>query len=344
MKEHRWCNLQLFAGEGAGEGGGDGAATGDTAVDAGQQRLLELGVPAEKLRKRAKRTAINQPVYTAAAAPKAEPQQQSNEQAAAASNTQTDESHTDKPARMSWKEIMDDPEYNREMQATIQARLRTAKAAEDTMGKLAPALEVLARKYNLDPDNMDYDALTQAINDDDGFYENKALELGVPLETAKKIDQEERAAARQKREEARTLEQQKIQQHIQKHIQKLQEQGEALKKIFPNFDLRTELQNPAFARMTAPGVGISVEDAYYAVHRKEIQTAAMQVTAQKTAQKISNSIQAGQRRPMENGTSAQAPSVITFDYKHASQEQRNEFKRKLRERMARGEKVYPGQI
>ena len=340
MKEHRWCNLQLFAGEGTGEGGGDGTATGDNAVDAGQQRLLELGVPAEKLRKRAKRTAINQSGNTAAAAPKAEPQQQSNEQAAAANNTQTDESHTDKPARMSWKEIMDDPEYNREMQATIQARLRTAKDAEDTMSKLAPALEVLARKYNLDPDNMDYGALTQAINNDDGFYEDKALELGVPLETAKKIDQEERAAARQKREEARTLEQQKIQQHIQK----LQEQGEALKKIFPNFDLRTELQDPAFARMTAPGVGISVEDAYYAVHRKAIQTAAMQVTAQKTAQKISNSIQAGQRRPMENGTSAQAPSVTTFDYKHASQEQRNEFKRKLRERMARGEKVYPGQI
>ena len=68
MKEHRWCNLQLFAGEGAGEGGGDGAATGDNAVDAGQQRLLELGVPAAKLRKRAKRTAINQPGHAAAAA------------------------------------------------------------------------------------------------------------------------------------------------------------------------------------------------------------------------------------------------------------------------------------
>ena len=115
-----------------------------------------------------------------------------------------------------------------------------------------------------------------------------------------------------------------------------------MKKVFPNFDLRTELQNPAFARMTSPNVGISVEDAYYAIHRIELQTAAMQKTAQKTAQKISNSIQAGSRRPVEAGASGQAPSVTTFDYSKASREQREAFKKDLRERMARGEKVYPG--
>ena len=160
--------------------------------------------------------------------------------------------------------------------------------------------------------------------------------MGVSVETAKRIDQQERETARQQREEARTLEQQKF----QNHIMKLEQQGEALKKVFPKFDLRTELQNPAFARMTSPNVGISVEDAYYAVHRNEIQAAAMQVTAQKTAQKISNSIQAGSRRPNENGTSGQAPSVTTFDYRTASREQREAFKKRIRS----GEKIYPGQM
>ena len=117
-----------------------------------------------------------------------------------------------------------------------------------------------------------------------------------------------------------------------------------MKKVFPNFDLRTELQNPAFARMTSPNVGISVEDAYYAIHRNEIQQASMRATAQQTAQKISNSIQAGQRRPTENGTSSQAPSVTTFNYRNASKEQREALKRQIREAGARGEKVYPGQI
>ena len=201
---------------------------------------------------------------------------------------------------------------------------------------MTPALEVQARKYGLDPANIDYDALAKSISDDNDFYEDKALEMGVSLETAKKIDQQERETARQQREKKRTLEQQKIQQHIIK----LEQQGEALKKVFPTFDLRTELQNPVFARMTSPSGGISVEDAYYAVHRKEIQAASMQVAAQKTAQKISNAIQAGSRRPNENGASGQAPSVSTFDYRRASQEQRNALKKRIRS----GEKIFPGQV
>ena len=65
-------------------------------------------------------------------------------------------------------------------------------------------------------------------------------------------------------------------------------------------------------------------------------------TAQKTAQKISNAIQAGTRRPDENGTSGQAASVTTFNYRNASIEQRNALKKRIREAAARGEKLYPG--
>ena len=341
MLNEKWLNLQLFAGEGTGTGeggGGEAAATGDnTAVDAEQQRLLELGVPADKLRKRANKPAAKPQERAPRTAPQSG-QQQVAQQDAAAGNP-TEETKTDTPPRMSWDEIMSDPEYNKQMQAVVRSRLKSEKSAEDTLSKLTPALELLARKHNLDLANMDYDALAKAINDDNDYYEQKALEMGVPVETAKKIDQQERDDARVQRENARTLEQQKYQQHIMK----LEQQGEALKKVFPNFDLRTELQNPAFRRMTSPNVGISVEDAYYAVHRAEIQRAAMQVTAQQTAQKISNAIQAGSRRPDEAGTTGQAPSVTTFDYRNASREQRDAFKRDLRARMARGEKVYPGQ-
>ena len=334
-QNYKWLNLQLFAGEGAGDGGGEGAATGESAVDAGQQRLRELGVPEDKLRKRAQRSAPKLPAGAVRTAPQAQ-EQQTNEQAAAAENPT--EENTDKSARMSWDDIMADPEYNKQMQAVVQSRLRNAKGAEEALGKLTPALEVLARQHGLDPANIDYDALAKKISDDDSFYEDKALEMGVSVETAKKFDQEERDTARQKRQEEQTIEQQKFQQHIMR----LEQQGEAMKKVFPNFDLLKELQNPAFARMTSPNVGISVEDAYYAIHRNEIQTASMQVAAQKTAQKISNSIQAGSRRPQENGTSGQAPSVTTFDYRNASPEQRNALKAFIRSEAAQGRKVYPG--
>ena len=129
---------------------------------------------------------------------------------------------------------------------------------------------------------------------------------------------------------------------FRQHILTLERQGEAMKAAFPGFDLRRELRNPAFARMTAPDVGVSVEDAYYALHRGEIQSAAMQVTAQKTAQMISDTIRSGRLRPVENGAASQGATVSTFDYRGASREQRAELKRRIREAGARGEKLYPG--
>ena len=333
--KHKWLNLQLFAGEGAGDGGGEGAATGDNSVDAGHQRLLELGVPADKIRKnRAYKLNTPAPKPVEAGQEKAQ-EQKANEQAAAAENP-TEEKKTDGPARMSWDEIMADPEYNKNMQAVVQSRLRTAKVAEEKLGKLTPSLELIAGKYGVDPE--DIDALAKAISDDNSYYEDKALEMGVPVETAKKIDQQERDTARQQRQEQQTLEQQKLQQHFAK----LQEQADAMKQVFPNFNLKKELENPVFVRMTAPNSGLSVEDAYYAVHRREIMAAGMQVTAQKTAQQISNSIQAGSRRPNEAGTTGQAPSVTTFDYRNASPEQRKALKDHIRSEAAQGRKVYPG--
>ena len=345
MKHTLWLNLQLFAGEGAGDGGGEGAATtGDNATVDAEQRLRDLGVPEDKIRRRANRNAAKPTASTASAArtastaPKASVAAENNAQDAAATQAPTEETNANTARRMSWDEIMADPEYNKNMQSVVQSRLKSAKGAQETLGKITPALELLARKYGLDPTKMDYDALAKKINDDDGYYEDKALSMGVSVETAKKIDQQERDNARAQREQARNIEDQKI----RAHFNKITQQGEALKKVFPNFDLRKELQNPSFARMTSPNVGISVEDAYYAVHRNEIQAAAMQATAQRTAQHISNSIQAGSRRPDEAGASSQAPSVTTFDYSKASREQRDAFKKDLRERMARGEKVYPG--
>ena len=336
-------NLQLFAdGAGAsGEGGGEGATSGDNATAAAEQRLRELGVPEAKIRKSASKVASKFPAPVAETKV-AEPTEETNVESAATEEKPTTEDAKDNNVstkRMSWDEIMKDPEYNKEMQAIIRSRLKSEKSAEEALGKMTPAIEVMARKYGLDPKNMDYEALAKAINDDDAYYEDKALEMGVSVETAKKVDQMERDTERQKAEEQRTLQEQKIQQHFIK----LEQQSEAMKKVFPNFDLRTELQNPAFARMTSPNVGISVEDAYYAVHRNEIQTAAMQVTAQKTAEKISNAIQSGSRRPNESGTSSQAPSVSTFDYRKASTEQREALKKRIREAAARGEKLYPGQ-
>lgn len=125
------------------------------------------------------------------------------------------------------------------------------------------------------------------------------------------------------------------------HFRELERQGEAMKTVFPQFDLRQELRNPAFARMTHPGVGISVEDAFYAVHRGALQAAAMEAAAQNTARKLASAIAAGSLRPVEAGQASQAASVTRFDYRSASREQREALRQRIREAAARGEKVFP---
>ncbi len=324
---NNWKWLQLFA-DGAGDGAGEGAAaTGDTTVGAADphvERLLSLGVPKEKIRAQ----------HTAALAKAAQAAPQQEQQQAAAATTET--------KRLSWDEIQKDEEYNKQIQNIVSKRVKETKAAqaaaEDKLSKLAPALELMAQKYGLDPANLDYEKLATAVSEDTAYYEQKALDMGVSVETAKHIDQLEREQARRQAENAKTAEEQAL----QNHFRKLSEQAQALKQTFPNFDLMTELKNPAFARMTAPNIGISVEDAYYACHRAEIQTASMQVAAQKTAENLSKTIQAGKQRPVENGTSAQAPSITTIDWRNASAAQREAKKAEIRAAAASGKKLYPG--
>ena len=220
MTNNKWFLLQLFAGEGAGasaggEGGGEGAVSGaNEGLAAEDQRLLELGVPEEKLRKRAKRASAKLPEGAVRTAPSQAQEQKSQEQVATAEENPTEEkTETTTPTRMSWDEIKADPEYNKEIQAIVQSRLRSAKNAEESLAKLAPALEVLARRHGLDAENMDYEAIAKAINDDDTYYEDMALEKGVSVQTAKQLDQEARDTARQQREEARNLEEQKLHDH-----------------------------------------------------------------------------------------------------------------------------------
>jgi hypothetical protein len=342
MKKLFWLRLQFFGGEGASagasSGAGDGgaqAASGENASAAAEQRLRELGVPSDKAKKRASKVASSMPMA-----------ETSNVSATAVDEKNApQEEKTEAPAKMSFDEwLKSDADYsnayNQRMQAAVTERIKGEKAksqkANDALSAMTPAIEVMARKYGLDAKNMDYAALAKAIENDDAYYEDKAIELGTSIETAKRVDQMERADERRKAAEQASIEEQKR----RNHYMSLNNQADAMRKVFPNFNLQQELQNPTFARMVGPNSGLTVEDAYFAVHRKEIQAASMQVAVQKTAEQMSNAIASGSRRPQESGATAQAPSVTTFDYKNASREQREAFKKDLRQKMARGEKVY----
>lgn len=336
MLNNKWWLLQLFAGEGSGGSGaaaggeGGAAATGENSADAGQQRLREMGVPEDKIRKnRAYRTAPKQT--------EAKPAEESQEQMEQAAAAQEEPPAEGKTSRMTWEEIIKDPEYNRQIQSVIQSRIRKSSAAQEAMDTMGPALEALLKKHGLDPQKPDYKALSQKILDDDSLYEDKAYELNVPKDVAKTLVRQEMDLQRYQRQEQLNMEQRR---NVE-HFRSLEQQAQALKAKYPAFDLRTELLNPVFERMTRPNSGVSVEDAYYAVHRKDIQQAQAQVIAEQTAKQISNAVRSNARRPDESG-SAQAPSVTHFDYKNATKAERNALKASIYAAAARGEKIYPG--
>ena len=321
MSEYHW--LQLFA-------EGDGEGTGGTAPDAGEEPRA-LGEPEETIRTRAGQTAGRRQQTADAPQPQPEPEAARQEQDAAAKEQKNG------PGRMTWEEIMKDPEYNGRMQQVVRDRLRESRGAQDNLRALEPALELLADRYHLDAGNLDAAALAKAITEDNAFYEQQAEVLGVSPETARRMDQMERFERRQRQQQ----EEDQRQQAAREHIRGLVQQEAAMRELVPDFDLRRELENPTFARLTAPGVGISVQDAYFAVHRKEMQEQIQRQATQETAQKLAASIQANQGRPRENGTSAQAQSTGQVDYRHMPRQQREELKERIRMAAARGEKVYP---
>lgn len=218
-------------------------------------------------------------------------------------NAVQDAAAQETPGRMSWEQVKADPEYNRHIQEMIRERVRKLSQAREDLRTLTPALRHMADKVGMDPDTSDYAALTKAITGEEKGDRDAVL---------------------------------------RQHYDSLVEQGRVLGEKYPGFDLHRELKDPLFAKLTAPGMGVSVEDAYYTVHRREIEGAALQVAAQKTARQISNAIRAGGGRPEENGTSALGPAVTTFDYRTASREQREALKARIRSAGARGEKIYPG--
>ena len=167
--------------------------------------------------------------------------------------------------------------------------------------------------------------LSQLILDDDSLYEDQAEEMGMTVERYKQFK------ALQDEHDRREAEDRKAQENAywQNHFRNLAGQAEELKKTFPDFDLTREMMNPAFVRMTAPETGVSVKDAYYAVHGEEIQRESMMYAALQASRRIAASVQAGACRPVENGIQGACPVMIGVDIRGMSRKQREDYRRRI---------------
>ena len=217
--------------------------------------------------------------------------------------------------------------YDARMQNAIRGRL---KATEDTVNRfnaLTPTLELLAEKYGVDAN--DVEALNKAIEEDESFFQDEALEKGMTVQQLKEFRKMQRENADLKRQ----MSDQQTKERAEMLYASWVDQGEKTKTVYPSFDLKAEMENPRFVDLLRNN--IDVRTAYEVLHKDEIIPAAMQFTAKTVEQKLTNKIIAGGQRPTENGMNSQGAAAVKSDVSQLSKADRQEIIR----RVQRGERI-----
>ena len=164
--------------------------------------------------------------------------------------------------------------YDARVQNTIRERLKGNEATVQKYNALAPVLDLLAGKYGVEADNIE--ALSKAIEEDETFYEDEALEKGLTVQQVKEIRKMQRENAALKAQ----VEERSRKENADATYAAWMQQAEALKQVYPSFDFATEAQNEQFRRLLQSG--IPLQTAFEVIHKDEIIPAAMQYTSKFT--------------------------------------------------------------
>lgn len=314
--EQSGMNLQLFAGSAGGEGGaGTGgpeapdAATQDRKPGRSQEDLSQVQYGIQE----------QQP----------DPSTDDNSKQAHDDGAQQ---------RASFEELIKG-EYKEDAdkwaQNLIQRRFKANKAQDEMNRKMQGVIDRVATRYGMDADNIDFDALYQKMDEDTSGLEDEALEKGLTVDALKQL----RSLQAQNRQLQRETTAQAEERQRREFFSDLARQAAELHERGIDINLVQEMENPDFRAMVMPtsmrGSGLSVEQAYGALHYKDMLGAGMQAAIQRTKDEVSRSLQAGAARPMENGSrTAQAAQVRTDPSKFT----KRDFD-EINRRAERGEKI-----
>lgn len=333
-------DLQYFA-EGAGGAGEGGAAAGGAGQNA--ETGVNEGTDAAPRTRRAKRNPLADVKFGIQPNESAAGQGDAGRDAAGKDGTPGGEGAPEESFESLIKGKYKQ-EYDARMQKALNGRFAEARKIEGRMGKMAPIIQEMAARYGVDGSDMetlDLDALYAKVTQDRRMYEEEAAREGVPVDLLMQRKSVERQQAALDQQQRRIREANAAQAEVSELVQ----QAVALKATIPEFDLDAEMENPAFARLALKpprGAGVPLESAYYAIHHQEIEEArrrqqyqATQEAVKQTAQKVSNAVASGSRRPAENGAGAAAAAVTRSDPQTLTKAERAEIRR----RVSRGEQI-----
>ena len=119
---------------------------------------------------------------------------------------------------------------------------------------------------------------------------------------------------------------------IKSHFDRLWQEAETFAQQVPGFDLAREMADDAFAALLSPRRGLTLEQAYFLRHGRELLSAAERVAEQR----VSAALAASRRVPAPLGTAAASPGGFRWDVADAKSREA------LKARIRKGEKIYPG--
>lgn len=312
-------NLSLFDGgaaaaSGAAAGAATGEGSGDAAVNSGvsNARTSVTG----KRSKQGAEPVVKYGIQDVSTPEGNETTQDASEGKAKPSTITT--SDTLDARKAAFEQMLQSPEYKdlftERMQSVIDKRFKETKILEAKDKSLQPVLEILGNKYGVS--DGDIEKIAQAIQEDDSYFEEEAMEKGLTVEQLKQYKKLERENSELMKAQNETIQRKQQEERYNGWLQ----QSEQMKAVYPGFDLNTEAQNPNFVKLLRAGV--DVKAAYQAVHMDVILGGAMKHTAEEIAKSTVNSIRAKGQRPAENGLNSQPGVVVKSDVYSYTREDR----------------------
>ena len=215
--------------------------------------------------------------------------------------------------------------FDARMQKAIKERVGEVKQLQQQLQQQNDVIGLVAKKYGISTDKMG--DIREALESDDVFWEEAAADQGMTVDSYKKMVklEAENEALHKAREEAERKNQKDA------VFQKWDREAEELKRMYPQFDLQSEIQDKRFLDLM--GAGIDMRTIYETLHHDEILPALMQQTAKATARQQAAAVRSGQMRPAENGMSSRPAAQTVKDPAKMTKEERQEYAR----RAARGE-------
>ena len=212
-------------------------------------------------------------------------------------------------------------EYKQHVESIVKQRIKDHKETKSNLDAAYKALDKLAFKYKAKAG--DYKAIINAIESDDSVYEQEAIERGVSVDTVK-YEQQLKNENSTMKAQIEEFERQKQDACNRAIIQRWTKEAEALKEIYPDFDLDKEIEDKTFVHLL--GVpNLTMRQAYDALHPEARDSR----VSNKTAQQVVQNIAARGLRPAESIAKTQQAVNTKQDVMQMTSEEFKQYKAKV---------------